>query len=442
MKMNTNRMVKKRLLFILLCLGTFPISHFAETGEGGQAGAFLRFGAGARAFSMGRTFTAVANDASAAYWNPAGLGDLHYKEFMGTYGLLSLERKHNYMALSIPSIKFGTFSVSWINLGVSGIEGRDINENVTNMFSNSENAYAVSWGRKLSPAFSVGVTAKLLIHTLDTHRATGHGFDVGLLYKANKQIRLGLTVQDMGGSLGWDTDFKDKIPMSTRLGAAYTFVNFPALIAFDYEMVQNESGRLHLGVEATLVSNGGLRFGLDNGRFAGGGFLTIPIGDKYLRADYSVGEDAMDKTYVHRLSLSFRFSSPIGYIQAEDQSSEYDEINSLFNSAQAVPEARVIKVTAEFPNYALINAGSQNGISVGLIYNIFRDTQSELGAVGQTIMIGTARVVKVEEDMAAIRVRWLKEGYYLQMGDILMHSDAKEDEVDIKSDILSTYPYP
>ena len=418
------------------------ISSAGETGDGGQAGAFLRFGAGARAFSMGRAFTAVANDASAAYWNPAGLGDLHYKEFLGTYGLLSLERKHNYLSLAIPTLNKGTLSISWINLGVNDIEGRDIEGEVTNMFSNSENAFYFSWGKKVTPKMSLGITAKLLIHSLEDHRANGHGFDAGLLYKVNPQVKLGLVIQDVGASLSWDTDHKDTIPRSTRLGAAYTLANFPALFAFDYEMVQNQSSRYHLGAEATLLANGGLRMGLDNGRFSAGGFLTVPIGDKMVRADYSVGEDIIDKSYIHRLSLSFRFASPIEYIQARDQSAEYDEINALFDSNQPVPDARIIKITPEFPNYALINTGAIEGISVGVIYNIFRNTQGTLEEATQSIMIGTARVVKVEEDMSAIRVRWMKEGYYLQIGDVLMHTDSEEKDVDVKDGMLTTYPYP
>ena len=37
---------------------------------------FLSLGTGARAIAMGRAFTAIADDATAVYWNPAGLGQL------------------------------------------------------------------------------------------------------------------------------------------------------------------------------------------------------------------------------------------------------------------------------------------------------------------------------------------------------------------------------
>src|SRR5262245_19441889 len=43
-------------------------------------GAFLGGGAGARALGMGNAYTAVADDASAIYWNPAGLASMHHDE--------------------------------------------------------------------------------------------------------------------------------------------------------------------------------------------------------------------------------------------------------------------------------------------------------------------------------------------------------------------------
>ena len=40
-----------------------------ETADGGLPGYFMNEGTGARALGMGRAFTAVADDASAIYWN-------------------------------------------------------------------------------------------------------------------------------------------------------------------------------------------------------------------------------------------------------------------------------------------------------------------------------------------------------------------------------------
>ena len=48
-------------------------------------GEFLKLGVGARALGMGGAFAGLADDASAAYWNPAGLAYLKTNQFMPTH---------------------------------------------------------------------------------------------------------------------------------------------------------------------------------------------------------------------------------------------------------------------------------------------------------------------------------------------------------------------
>ena len=47
---------------------------------GTTAASFLEIGIGSRAIAMGGAFVAVANDATALYWNPGGLSRLPSKE--------------------------------------------------------------------------------------------------------------------------------------------------------------------------------------------------------------------------------------------------------------------------------------------------------------------------------------------------------------------------
>jgi hypothetical protein len=48
--------------------------------EGTTTATFLRMGQGARSEGMGGAFTAVADDAYATYWNPAGLAQITRQE--------------------------------------------------------------------------------------------------------------------------------------------------------------------------------------------------------------------------------------------------------------------------------------------------------------------------------------------------------------------------
>ncbi|MBI4062852.1 MAG: UPF0164 family protein, partial [Elusimicrobia bacterium] len=47
---------------------------------------FLKIGVGARPIGLGSAYTAMANDATAIYWNPAGLGAIKKRELSAMHG--------------------------------------------------------------------------------------------------------------------------------------------------------------------------------------------------------------------------------------------------------------------------------------------------------------------------------------------------------------------
>ena len=67
-----------RLVFSLILMGSVVLTNFAlaEVDFDYLHGSDLGMGIGARAMSMGGAFTAIADDATAVYWNPAGLAQL------------------------------------------------------------------------------------------------------------------------------------------------------------------------------------------------------------------------------------------------------------------------------------------------------------------------------------------------------------------------------
>ena len=66
-------------LFILFTSLVSPLTPLFAQATGGQPGEFMSYGAGARSLAMGAAFVGVADDASATYWNPAGLSQITRK---------------------------------------------------------------------------------------------------------------------------------------------------------------------------------------------------------------------------------------------------------------------------------------------------------------------------------------------------------------------------
>jgi len=65
--------------------------------------AFLARGVGARSVGMGEAFTAVADDASAAVWNPGGLGQLTAVNALATYEAIGEGMGMGHASLALPA---------------------------------------------------------------------------------------------------------------------------------------------------------------------------------------------------------------------------------------------------------------------------------------------------------------------------------------------------
>src|SRR5580704_2420324 len=79
--------------------GLIP-SAFAQSG--GQPGQFMQFGVGGRAMAMGGAYYAISDDATAAYWNPAGLAQLQRKELTAMQATLFEQTKLTYVSYAHP----------------------------------------------------------------------------------------------------------------------------------------------------------------------------------------------------------------------------------------------------------------------------------------------------------------------------------------------------
>ena len=78
---------------------------------------------GTRPLGMGGAFIAIADDANAISWNPAGLPGLRRKEFTSTYSdLYSLGITKSYMGLVLPFSDEIALGLDWGSVGFDDTE--------------------------------------------------------------------------------------------------------------------------------------------------------------------------------------------------------------------------------------------------------------------------------------------------------------------------------
>lgn len=285
----------------------FGFTAFAQ-GQAGQDIAVLKAGVGARPLGMGGAFTAVADNADSPYWNAAGLAFVDKNEITSMQTKLSTDADHYYVSYVRPAFG-GTLGISWIQVGLGNITQTslevDSNNEVVNLgvFSYFSNAYLMSYGRKVNENLSLGLTAKYLtsdMYQIAGGQASGYSVSPGLLFKTDKGLRLGVTVDELFNAQQWGTGTVERVPPKLRLGLAYAKSN-PGLFAVDVTQILKSGYAAAAAVGYEWAKEGlSIRVGYADGLTAGAGFVS-----GVARVDYAyVTQRDLSKDNVHRISLS------------------------------------------------------------------------------------------------------------------------------------------
>lgn len=302
---------------VLICSMLVADGAALAAGHGGYAGAFLQTGMGARPLGMGNSFTAISDDATAVYWNPAGLTQVDHKEICAAYGALLEGRHRGVFGLAYPSA-IGALGLGWMNYTVGGISRRDRTGQEVGKFSDSENALFFSYARGVGLpldiiTISCGGTAKVLYHTLADNRATGFGADLGMLIQGSMlkiaELRIGLAVQNLGASLKWNTvsGHRDRIPTTLRGGLAIGVSSLPLYVSFDLEKNTKQDVAYHVGTECWFHKILGLRAGYDRDDITAGVSFRLPLIILSPGFDYGFSTDPVSTKGVHRISARITF---------------------------------------------------------------------------------------------------------------------------------------
>jgi len=190
---------------------------------------FLNIGAGARGLGMGGAQVASVADATAGYWNPAGLTEIkehpvaslmHAEYFagIGKYDYASIA-----MPLDDPTVVTRSLGFSLIRFAVDDIPNTlflvepdgSVNYNNIRSFSSADYALLVSYGQVIfsdeNRTFSFGANAKVVHRSVGSFaKAWGLGIDAGLQYRTSR-FNVGLMAKDVTTTFNaWNFSFTDK----------------------------------------------------------------------------------------------------------------------------------------------------------------------------------------------------------------------------------------
>ena len=327
-------MIRNRMLLIVMIMmvGTAALSEPAFAGDrltnvGTTSAAFLEVGIGARSMGMGGAFVAVANDATAMYWNPAGLSRVHQMSGIFEQVQWVTDIQFNFLAASIPVGGIGgTMGVFVNSMSIPDQPVRTVQYPQGNgeQYSASGLAAGLSYARNLTDRFSIGANAKYCSERIWHEKATSIAFDIGTLYETGLEgLFIGACISNFGPGLKLDgSDLliyhdpdpihlgnNDKIigklmtsdwplPLNMQFGLSYTLSLADALqmtFAADALHPINASESMNVGAEIKLLNLLYLRSGYkglfleesEEGLSMGAGLYYKLFGSSNIHVDYA-----------------------------------------------------------------------------------------------------------------------------------------------------------
>jgi tetratricopeptide (TPR) repeat protein len=254
-------------LLLAAALAAAPAA-FAQSG--GQVGQFLNYGVGGRAMAMGGAYYGISDDASAAYWNPAGLAQLQRKEFTTMQATLFAETKLTYFSYAHPTKGGSVFALSMTQLAGSGFEqvnatfdpttGETTKIDSAGSFSDSQKAMALSWAKNVTETVFFGMSLKQITRQLGGSSDSTKALDLGVMKTMGASYRLGLGVQNVFAQTTGDT--QDKYPATIKIGNSLRLFKERLTLSLDADKVLNASTDLRFGGEYWVSRWFAFRFGL------------------------------------------------------------------------------------------------------------------------------------------------------------------------------------
>lgn len=306
-------------------------------------------GAGSRADAMGGAFAAVADDASASYYNPAGLAlvekqtaaFLHFPMYEGAI--------YDAVSYCVPILDFGSIAASVYRFSAGTIAGYDITDKATVDFSPEEYKATLSYAGKITENLYAGFNADVFSSKIGGPYTAGFGADAGVLYMPFDFFSAGFVIHNIIKP----NFLNEGLPQKYTLGLAlkYGAAGFVFRLASDCSLGESEAFKNSSGAEITWLDVLSVRAGYNDARLTFGGGIKLAGA----QADYAFVTGGLPGG-LHKFSFSYGFGQTLAEQKEARRQAMLEEVRKLVDKKMAVKTA---EKSLEYYNksYSLFKSG-------------------------------------------------------------------------------------
>ncbi|MDY0083789.1 MAG: PorV/PorQ family protein, partial [Ignavibacteriaceae bacterium] len=281
-------------LFLLI---STSVAYSQSAGNTGLS--FLKHGFGARNIAMGDAGTALSNDLTALFYNPAKLALANNGSevlFMHNKWIQDVRSE----VIGAKTILFGLPIALGFNVtSVDGIEYREIPGDPITTFDANYFYGSLSTGFFVTDDITMGAAIKYLYEGMLNDEAAGFGFDFGINYILPYQGLTASIVLRNVGSMNKLRNESTKLPTEVRIGTAYTYslddskLDFTGGVEFQ-KYLDTEDNHFNLGGEVLYDKLIAIRAGFQSGYeihgfTAGAGLMWGNLKFDYAFLPFSIG---------------------------------------------------------------------------------------------------------------------------------------------------------
>ncbi|GEM_PF-984160 len=264
----------------------------------------LSVGLGARAIGMGESFTAVADDSSALYYNPAGLAQVGQPEIAIAHNLFLADGFYDNAGGAYPLGTAGSlgFGARYLNYGP--IDRRDNFGNLLGSYTPYDMSAEAAFGFHVDKDLSLGFGTQWISQNIDGSVQAGMLWNTGFLFKPQERFSVGFDFKNLGVETGGNS-----LPAGVLWGAAFRLPLAPRDV---HSLLLSGGGDLAFQGPGRL--NAGFEYGFQKAYFLRGGYV-LDLQDNQL--DGLQGLDFGAGAHLGQLQFdySFSFEGSFGNIQ-------------------------------------------------------------------------------------------------------------------------------